>query len=137
MPADPQTAGALAASGPSVQALLPWLTIASTLVNGVVVPLLIWWRWSLGQLFAARGDLEREAAERAALADRVLVLETVARHLPTAQQLQDLMLRIEGLRGDLKATDESIEGFRDTLARIDRVVDRHEQIIADAARKAG
>ena len=104
--------------------LLPWLAAASAAVNGLAVPVLVWWRWSLGQLFASREGLAAEAAERASLADRVLVLETVARHLPTAQQLQDLVLLIEGLRGDLKATDEAMEGFRDTLGRIDRVVEQ-------------
>jgi len=84
---------------------------------------------------AAIKDTDDQATRLAALEMRVVRAETVLATVPTTGEITALSLAIAGLRGDIKGFEATIAGFKELFERQEMRVDRHEEILSEAARR--
>ncbi len=85
--------------------------------------------WRLRGEFATKKELASIINEMKEHSDRLTILETHTKEMPTAAA-------VERLTGDIKVTVERLAGAIKNLERVERTIMRHEDILAGAAREA-
>lgn len=138
-----------------LSALVPFISPVALLISGLVALMMMKGR----QEFASKASVDAQAARLAAVdvrvvqaeaaiaaagdqAARITALEidvaraeTVLASVPTAGEINALSLGIAGLRGDIKGFEATIAGFKELFERQEAQVDRHEEILSEAARR--
>jgi len=84
--------------------ILKWLPMMSLLVQA----LFAWMLWSADKRYVRREEHHQLIA-------RLGAIEIQIAHLPSAQRLNELLLELERLRGELRATNAGLEGFEETV----------------------
>lgn len=104
------------------------LAIALQLLMGWVI-------WSLKSAFASKKELQAMELQIDELRLKIVEVEGRMRNMPAAEAMHELSNSIERLRGDLKTLGARLDGTKDLVERVERVVARHEQIFTQAAQR--
>jgi hypothetical protein len=119
--------------GPAVtilEAVRLWYPVALSLLSLVV---------ALG-MWAFRSEMSRVLASRAGIAEvraveircdaieaRVAAMEASMKTMPTGSQITDLLVKLEDVRGEMKAIRAHNDGARDLLTTLNRRVELIDQ----------
>lgn len=138
-----------------LSALVPFISPVALLISGLVALMMMKGR----QEFASKASVDAQAAQLADIGVRIVKVEgaiegasdhagrikaleidiaraeTVLAAVPTAGEINALSLGIAGLRGDIKGFEATIAGVRELFERQQSQVDRHEEILSEAARR--
>ncbi len=135
--------------------LLPYISPVALLITGLVA----WFMMKGRQEFAAKSATDKHAQQLAemevrlvkaeaaiAFADdqderiaqiemRMVRAEATLSTVPTTGEITALSLAIAGLRGDIRVFETTLAGVKEMIERQDLRVDRHEEILSEAARR--
>ncbi len=138
-----------------VSSLLPYISPVALVISGLAA----WFLMKGRQEFAAKTAVDHHAAQLAAMetrlvkaeaaiasaddqADQVAEInarlvraETVLGTLPTGGEIAALNVAIAALRGDIRVFEATLAGVKELVERHEGRVDRHEEILSEAARR--
>lgn len=107
----------------SVQVLILWALGLSTVINlGTVV-----WNIFSGPSKKNGARLDALAGQLGLVDQRVAKVEQIQQALPSKDELHELELAMEGLKGELKAMAAVMKGQTDIMGRVEAIVARHEE----------
>ncbi len=107
----------------TVQVLILWALALSTVINlGTVV-----WNIFSGPSKKNGARLDALAAQIGLVDQRVAKVEQAQQALPSKDDMHELELVMEGLKGELKAMSAVMKGNTDIMARLEAIVARHEE----------
>lgn len=113
----------------AVAAIAAVASLAGHLVMGGLL-------WRMRGEFATRRDAGETTARLNRHNERIVALESRIAALPTEKSLHELAIMMERLSGELKVAIERISGVQGDLDRIEQTLERHEDILSQAARQA-
>ncbi|MBD5416971.1 MAG: DUF2730 family protein [Desulfovibrio sp.] len=103
----------------------------------------LWLWWSIKKVFVTRQDCEAcrksanagleariDAVERRqnARATTLQALSGKLDNLPTSAELQDIMVTVKELEGDVKGLRAQMDGFEHMISRLERTVDMFQEV---------
>ncbi len=103
----------------------------------------LWLWWSIKKVFVTRQDCEAcrksanagleariDAVERRqnARATTLQALNGKLDNLPTSAELQDIMVTVKELEGDVKGLRAQMDGFEHMISRLERTVDMFQEV---------
>lgn len=111
---------------------LPFILTAGTLIY-------TWWRTrdrNVDQRFVAVDDRFKLGSDRMDRHEaRLNSVEQTLRTLPAKDDLHELQLSIEGLKGELKTMAAVMEGNNKIMGRLENIVARHEDHLLETGKR--
>jgi len=101
------------------------------MVGAWVAALVVLW---LSTKFATKREVAAAAEAVEEIDKRLIQMEARVSALPDAKTMHELALSMSQLGGEIKVLAERLAATREQLDRIDNILERHEDIMAQAAR---
>lgn len=115
----------------TVQVLIVWALALSTLINfGTVI-----WNIFSGPSKKNGARLDGMAVTLAALETRIAASEMSQRTLPSRDDIHELELSMERLKGEMKTLGQAMATHSDNANRVEAILTRHEEHLLQAGRK--
>lgn len=115
----------------TVQVLIVWALALSTLINfGTVI-----WNIFSGPSKKNGARLDVMAAALTGMDQRLSAVEQNQRVLPSKDDMHELELAMERLKGEMKAIGQVMAGQTAIMERMETIVGRHEDHLLQSGRK--
>lgn len=112
----------------SIQSLVLWAAALTTLANFAI---LIWGIFS-GPSRRNASKLEDHGRRLEAHDLRISAIEQSQSSLPTRENMHELELAMEQLKGQMQVMSQKLAGYSDIMTRVENVVARHEEHLLKA-----
>lgn len=107
----------------TVQVLIVWALALSTLINfGTVI-----WNIFSGPSKKNGARLDAMAITLTSLEQRILASEQAQRALPSKDDIHELELSMERLKGEMKTLGQAMTTHSDNANRVEAILTRHEE----------
>lgn len=117
---------------------MPWARLILPILSIIFNALLAWAGWSLRKAFVSQqrcSDCRKELIENNnKLERRISKNEDSLCNFPDNNALHEIALAVERLRGDLSAMGKEIDGLRDVVDKVDRIVERQETYLLNGGK---
>lgn len=115
----------------TVQVLIVWALALSTLINfGTVI-----WNIFSGPSKKNGARLDAMAVTMTAVEARVATIEQAHRALPSKDDIHELELSMERLKGEMKTLSQVMSGQAQITERMEAILNRHEDHLLQSGRK--
>lgn len=115
----------------TVQVLIVWALALSTLINfGTVI-----WNIFSGPSKKNGARLDAMAITLTALEQRISASEQTQRALPSKDDIHELELSMERLKGEMKTLSQVMAGQSQITERMEAILNRHEDHLLQGGRK--
>lgn len=115
----------------TVQVLIVWALALSTLINfGTVI-----WNIFSGPSKKNGARLDAMATVLTALEQRITASEQTQRALPSKDDIHELELSMERLKGEMKTLSQVMAGQSAITERMESILNRHEDHLLQSGRK--
>ncbi|NHZ48602.1 DUF2730 family protein [Nitratidesulfovibrio liaohensis] len=106
--------------------VVQWAGVIVPLIVLVAQGLFVWFLWSLGKKFVAKADCEachsKVDAQLVGTDARLSGMEGAMKTIPAPKDIQDLLVRLAELSGDLRASCARTDGLSNQINGLSRQV---------------
>ncbi len=115
----------------TIQALIVWALALSTLINfGTVI-----WNIFSGPSKQNGIRLDAMAATMTSVQERVAAIELTQRALPSKDDIHELEMSMERLKGEMGTLGQAMKAHADNASRVEAILTRHEDHLLQSGRK--